>query len=116
MTTVGVNTDSKGLSSDKCANSLIASLSTFNTELHPSLMFNGTRVDGLKTLYDTDHNKADVAVVVEGSNLVNIEVNSSLMSDTVCKVIHGLIQLLRAAKAYCIDNENLQLQGFVVKV
>jgi len=119
---LGVEIEGSELLSDVYAQRLIVKLtdpSKYTCGLHPSFVFNGIDVDRLRPFYDTEHNKADVAVRLntdERTNLVNIEVNSSPMSQTVCKVIHGLIQLLRVAKAHGVnvENDQLKLQGFAV--
>jgi len=115
-----ISSDGNKKSPDQYAESLVTSIirdtkdyPDLTVKLHPPFTFNQTCVDELKTLYDSDHNKADVAVWVNNSNLVNIEVNSSPISETVKKVTHGLIELLRVAKAHSID-QNLQLRGFAL--
>ena len=91
--------------------------SNYDCDLHSSFIFNGINVDKLIPFYDTKHNTADVTVRLntgETTYLVSIEVNSSPMSETVLKVIHGLIQLLHVAKALGIENDQLKLQGFAL--
>ena len=86
---------------------------TFSHE--PTFKFNGTSSDIFPALYITARNRGDVAVCVEGTNLVNIEVNSSPMSQTVRKVIHGLVELLRIVKAHNIKEDiELKLIGFAL--
>ena len=74
------------------------------TDIHPKLIFNGVNVDSLLERYDTPNNLSDVAVVKNDGqkmmNLVNIEVNSSPIEQTISKTIHGLIQLARIVKCH----------------
>ena len=89
--------------------------SKFSVICEPTFKFNGISSDIFPALYDTPRNRGDVAVHVEGTNLVNIEVNSSPMSETVTKVIRGLVELLRIVKAHNIkDSIELKLIGFAL--
>ena len=72
--------------------------------------------------YDSRHNKSDVGVMEDekineryhGSNIVNIEVNSSPMRSTVVKTLHGLIELARIVKAHSVPNKIVTLVGFAL--
>ena len=93
----------------------ITGIGKFRVSCEPTFIFNGTSSDTFPALYDTAKNRGDVAVCVEGTNLVNIEVNSSPMSETVRKVIHGLVELLRVVKAHNIKEDiELKLIGFAL--
>ena len=91
-------------------------------EQHPIFVFNGTKVDNIMGCYDSQHNKSDVGVMEDektnekyhGSNIVNMEVNSSPMKSTVVKTLHGLIELARIVKAYSIPNKIVTLVGFAL--
>ena len=48
------------------------------------------------------------------TNLVNIEVNSSPMKETVLKSVCDLIQLVRVVKAHKVLNEEVALIGFAL--
>ena len=87
----------------------------FSVICEPTFKFNGISSDIFPALYNTPNNRGDVAVYVEGTNLVNVEVNSSPMSQTVTKVIHGLVELLRIVKAHNINEDiKLKLIGFAL--
>ena len=93
----------------------IKGMGEFTVSSEPFFRFNGTSSDIFPKLYNTARNRGDVAVCVEGTNLVNIEVNSSPMSETVTKVIHGLVELLRIVKAHNINEDiELKLIGFAL--
>ena len=108
--------------SDYAAYKLISQLVASNESVpkevkiytHPKLMFNGINVDHLLNLYDTPNNLSDVAIMInyeqKMTNLVNIEVNSSPIEQTVSKTIHGLIQLARIVK--CHEVKDVCLTGF----
>ena len=56
-----------------------------------------------------------MGVCVKGTTLVDMEVNSSLMSETVRKVILGLVDLVRIIKAHKITEQiKLKLIGFAL--
>ena len=93
----------------------ITGIGKFSVSCEPTFRFNGISSDIFPALYNTPKNRGDVAVCVEGTNLVNIEVNSSPMSQTVTKVIHGLVELLRIVKAHNIKEvTELKLIGFAL--
>ena len=79
---------------------------SFVFEVHPRYQFNGKRSDDLPKLHTTERNEADVGVCLEGTNLVNIEVNSPMI-ETVRKVIYGLVELLHVVKAHSIKEPSL---------
>ena len=87
-------------------------------KLHPTFIFNGVKSDDLFELYISKRNKADVGVmVVSGdieTNLVNIEVNSSTMKETVLKTVYDLMELVRVVKAHEVSNEEVALIGFAL--
>ena len=56
-------------------------------------------------------------MVVSGdieTNLVNIEVNSSTMKETVLKTVNDLMELVRVVKAHEVSNEEVALIGFAL--
>ena len=87
-------------------------------ELQPTFIFNGVKSDELFKLYISKRNKADVGVMVDSrdrkTNLVNIEVNSSPMKETVMKTVYDLIELVRVVKAHEVSNEEVALIGFAL--
>ena len=88
-------------------------MGTYNVQIHPEFVFNGRSVDKLLGLDDSLKNRSDVGLIEVGSEgtkktiLVNMEINSSPMRYTVCKTIHGLIQLYRIVKAHGVHGEVL---------
>ena len=106
-----VENNKSDIAVEKVVQCILQNYGTLSTKVLPAFIFNGKGADELKTFYDSKHNRSDVGVWIDNSNVLNMEVNSSPTSEAVSKVIHGLIEFLRVAKAHHIDKE---LQGFAL--
>ena len=93
----------------------IITVTDLSISTEPIIEFNGIPSSDLPNLYNSDNNRGDVGVCVKGTTLVDTEVNSSLMSETVRKVILGLVDLVRIVKAHKITEQiKLKLIGFAL--